>query len=148
MVALVTDMHVERWYPFVSFPKACLFVPERTSRRDLEDPYTAHSVSAIHRSVGMSAKIETVLGSLTREEKVSLLAGKDFWETVPIPDKGVPAIKVSGASREISFALTLCRPVMDPTVREVRSLLGEHEQHASRLLCARLHRGTRSSLTG
>lgn len=46
----------------------------------------------------MSAKIETVLGSLTLEEKVSLLAGKDFWETVAIPDKGVPAIKVSSAS--------------------------------------------------
>lgn len=42
----------------------------------------------------MAAKIETILGSLTLEEKVSLLAGKDFWETVPIPDKGVPAIKV------------------------------------------------------
>lgn len=47
----------------------------------------------------MSAKIETVLSSLTLEEKVSLLAGKDFWETVPIPDKGVPAIKVSCAGR-------------------------------------------------
>lgn len=60
---------------------------------------TSQSVSVIHRSVIMSAKIETILGSLTLEEKVSLLAGKDFWETVPIPDKGVPAIKVSGASR-------------------------------------------------
>jgi hypothetical protein len=42
----------------------------------------------------MSAKIETILQSLTLEEKISLLAGKDFWETVPIPGKGVPAIKV------------------------------------------------------
>ena len=42
----------------------------------------------------MSSKVETVLQSLTLEEKVSLLAGKDFWETVPIPEKGVPAIKV------------------------------------------------------
>lgn len=49
----------------------------------------------------MSAKVETILGSLTLEEKVSLLAGKDFWETVPIPDKGVPAIKVSDASRQM-----------------------------------------------
>jgi beta-glucosidase len=45
----------------------------------------------------MSAKVETVLQSLTLEEKISLLAGKDFWETVPIPDKGVPAIKVGPA---------------------------------------------------
>lgn len=46
----------------------------------------------------MSAKIENILESLTLEEKVSLLAGKDFWETVPIPDKGIPAIKVNSAS--------------------------------------------------
>lgn len=42
----------------------------------------------------MSANIEKILGSLTLEEKVSLLAGKDFWETVPVPEKGVPSIKV------------------------------------------------------
>lgn len=47
----------------------------------------------------MSARVEKILGSLTLEEKISLLAGKDFWETVPIPAKGVPAIKVCGASR-------------------------------------------------
>jgi beta-glucosidase len=44
----------------------------------------------------MSSKVETILGSLTLEEKVKLLAGKDFWETVPIPEKGVPSIKVCG----------------------------------------------------
>ncbi|KAH8731374.1 glycoside hydrolase superfamily [Phaeosphaeriaceae sp. PMI808] len=43
----------------------------------------------------MSADIETVLQSLTLEEKISLLAGKSFWETVPISEKGVPAIKTS-----------------------------------------------------
>jgi len=42
----------------------------------------------------MSSKVETTLESLTLEEKITLLAGKDFWETVPIPEKGVPAIKV------------------------------------------------------
>jgi beta-glucosidase len=42
----------------------------------------------------MSTTIATILQSLTIEEKISLLAGKDFWETVPIPEKGVPAIKV------------------------------------------------------
>jgi beta-glucosidase len=42
----------------------------------------------------MTSKVETVLQSLTLEEKIALLAGKDFWETVPIPEKGVPAIKV------------------------------------------------------
>jgi beta-glucosidase len=42
----------------------------------------------------MKANVETILQSLTLEEKISLLAGKDFWETVPIPEKGVPAVKV------------------------------------------------------
>lgn len=42
----------------------------------------------------MSADIEKILQSLTLEEKISILAGKDFWETVPVKDKGVPAIKV------------------------------------------------------
>lgn len=43
----------------------------------------------------MSVRVEKILESLTLEEKITLLAGKDFWETVPIPEKGVPAIKTS-----------------------------------------------------
>lgn len=42
----------------------------------------------------MGVDVETILQSLSLEEKISLLAGKDFWETVPIKSKGVPAIKV------------------------------------------------------
>ncbi|KAH6647081.1 family 3 glycoside hydrolase [Truncatella angustata] len=38
--------------------------------------------------------IEAVLNSLTLGEKISLLAGQNFWETVPIPGK-VPHIKCS-----------------------------------------------------
>ena len=49
-----------------------------------------------HQFTAMSARVEAVLGSLTLEEKVRLLAGKDFWETVPIPEKGVPAVKACG----------------------------------------------------
>ncbi|KAL1793403.1 hypothetical protein ACET3X_008385 [Alternaria dauci] len=68
----------------------------------------------------MSAKVETVLQSLTLEEKISLLAGKDFWETVPIPEKGVPAIKTSdgpngargevftGGTRAACFPAAVC----------------------------------------
>ncbi|KAL3475887.1 glycoside hydrolase superfamily [Aspergillus californicus] len=40
-------------------------------------------------------KIENLLSSLSLEEKISLLAGKNFWETVDIPDKGVPSVKTS-----------------------------------------------------
>jgi hypothetical protein len=55
-----------------------------------------------HLYIDMSSKVEAILGSLTLEEKVKLLAGKDFWETVPIPEKGVPAIKACG------FGLSHC----------------------------------------
>jgi beta-glucosidase len=68
----------------------------------------------------MGSRVETVLQSLTLEEKISLLAGKDFWETVPIPDKGVPAIKTSdgpngargevftGGTRAACFPAAVC----------------------------------------
>jgi beta-glucosidase len=38
--------------------------------------------------------IGAILSQLTLEEKVSLLAGKNFWETVDIPEKGIPSVKV------------------------------------------------------
>ncbi|EMD62022.1 glycoside hydrolase family 3 protein [Bipolaris sorokiniana ND90Pr] len=68
----------------------------------------------------MSSKVETILQSLTLEEKITLLAGKDFWETVPIPEKGVPAIKTSdgpngarggvftGGTRAACFPAAVC----------------------------------------
>ncbi|WP_370676125.1 beta-glucosidase [Pleomorphomonas sp. PLEO] len=40
-------------------------------------------------------EIEAILDAMTLEEQVSLLAGADFWTTVPIPRLGIPAIKVS-----------------------------------------------------
>ncbi|MBS1181638.1 MAG: putative beta-glucosidase [Proteobacteria bacterium] len=39
--------------------------------------------------------IEALLNAMTLEEQVSLLAGADFWTTVPVPRLGIPAIKVS-----------------------------------------------------
>lgn len=39
--------------------------------------------------------IEALLDAMTLEEQVSLLAGADFWTTVPILRLGIPAIKVS-----------------------------------------------------
>jgi len=38
---------------------------------------------------------DDLLTTLTLEEKISLLAGQNFWETVPIPRAGVPSLKVS-----------------------------------------------------
>ncbi|KAF5685195.1 beta-glucosidase [Fusarium denticulatum] len=54
-----------------------------------------------------SVDIQSILSSLTLEEKISLLAGKDLWETVPISSKGVPNVKVSdgpNGARGAAFA--------------------------------------------
>ena len=39
--------------------------------------------------------LDQLLDAMTLEEQASLLAGADFWTTVPVPRLGVPAIKVS-----------------------------------------------------
>ena len=41
------------------------------------------------------SKITALADAMTGEEQVSLLAGKDFWTTVPIERLGIPSIKVS-----------------------------------------------------
>jgi beta-glucosidase len=41
------------------------------------------------------ARIESPLDAMTIEEQISLLAGRDFWTTVPIERLGIPSIKVS-----------------------------------------------------
>jgi beta-glucosidase len=40
-------------------------------------------------------KINHMLSQMTLEEKVSLLAGANFWETVPIERLGIPSLKVT-----------------------------------------------------
>ncbi|KAK5126087.1 hypothetical protein LTR85_011442 [Meristemomyces frigidus] len=42
-----------------------------------------------------SIDVEEVLAKLTVEEKISLLAGRDFWHTVPIPKHGIPSLRTS-----------------------------------------------------
>jgi beta-glucosidase len=41
------------------------------------------------------ARIRDLLQAMTLEEQVTLLAGADFWTTVPVARLGIPAIKVS-----------------------------------------------------
>jgi beta-glucosidase len=43
----------------------------------------------------MSDRIEDLLGQMTLQEKVSLLAGSDMWHTVAIKRLGIPALKMS-----------------------------------------------------
>jgi len=96
----------------------------------------------------MGVDIEATLQSLTLEEKIALLAGKDFWETVPVPGKGVPAIKVwphiinSGRS----IQLTLPRQAMAQTVLVVKSSLEAREQHVSRQQSAQRRHSTQNML--
>src|SRR5262245_59714758 len=44
---------------------------------------------------GASDRIDALLDQLTLEEQVSLLAGADFWTTVPVPRLSIPALKVT-----------------------------------------------------
>ncbi|KAI1060911.1 hypothetical protein LB507_010157 [Fusarium sp. FIESC RH6] len=53
-----------------------------------------------------SMDIDSIIQSLTLEEKISLLAGKNFSETVGIPDKGVPSIKTADGPNGIRSAAT------------------------------------------
>ncbi|CAN6626001.1 hypothetical protein TRVA0_010S02520 [Trichomonascus vanleenenianus] len=39
--------------------------------------------------------VDEVLSKMTLEQKVSLLAGKDFWSTQEIPELGIPSMRVS-----------------------------------------------------
>ena len=43
----------------------------------------------------MEKKIEELLGQMTLEEKVSMLAGADLWHTVPVERLGIPQIRVT-----------------------------------------------------
>lgn len=99
----------------------------------------------------MSPKTETILQSLTLEEKITLLAGKDFWETVPIPGKGVPAIKTSdgpngargevfsGGTRAACFPAAVCSAASwDPefSKRIGHALAEETKTKSARVLLA------------
>lgn len=50
--------------------------------------------AAMDRSF-LTANIADVVQELTLDEKIILLSGKNWWETVPIPRVNVPSIKVT-----------------------------------------------------
>jgi len=39
--------------------------------------------------------LEKLLSQMTLDEKISMLAGKDLWQTVPVPRLGIPSIKMT-----------------------------------------------------
>ena len=48
-----------------------------------------------HENTSTSNRVDTLVSQLTLEEQVALLAGADFWTTVPIPRLNIPALKVT-----------------------------------------------------
>ncbi|KAK6199618.1 beta-glucosidase [Scheffersomyces amazonensis] len=52
-------------------------------------------MSPIKTSSSKELDIDYLIENLTLPEKISLLAGKDFWHTVPIPRLNIPSIRVS-----------------------------------------------------
>ena len=43
----------------------------------------------------MKDKIEKIVSQMTLDEKIRFLSGKNFWETVPFPEYGVPSMEVA-----------------------------------------------------
>ena len=63
------------------------------------------------------ASITELLGQLTLDQKVTLVSGASLWRTNPIPDLGIPVLKVSdgpngvrgdGGERAASFPVGIC----------------------------------------
>jgi beta-glucosidase len=73
----------------------------------------------MNNTLEKQSRIESLLAQLTLSEKVSLMAGANFWETVAIPRLGIPSIKVSdgpngargGGSLVGSSVTAACFPV-------------------------------------
>ncbi len=62
--------------------------------------------------------IESLLGQMTLQEKVSLLAGSDFWHTTPVERLGIPRLKVTdgpngarGGGNFVNGVKAACFPV-------------------------------------
>jgi len=89
----------------------------------------------------------SLLGQLTLDEKISMLGGRNFWETVAIDRLGIPSLKVT--------SLTI-PPLTDPKLTGLRSAMAPTEPvapissmarqpHASRHPSRWLRRSTTSS---
>ena len=102
--------------------------------------------------------IDALVDSLTLDEQVSLLAGADFWHTVPIERAGIPSMRVSDgpagargtlfeggpASVNVPCGTSLAATWDPPLVEEIGRLLGrEARAKGARVLLAptvNLHR--------
>lgn len=56
----------------------------------------------------MNTKINELLGKMTREQKINLVSGKNFWETKDYPELGIPSVEVADGPYGLRKQLGLC----------------------------------------
>ncbi len=54
-------------------------------------------------SLDLECRVEALLAALTVEEKLSLCAGRNFWETKPVPRLGIKPFRVSDGPRGVAW---------------------------------------------
>jgi hypothetical protein len=65
-----------------------------------------------------SANIDEIVGKLTTEEAINLIAGVGFWHTHEVERLGIPAVKVRRRSSSLQPVLTSTRSATDRMVSE------------------------------
>jgi beta-glucosidase len=118
----------------------------------------------IDANAGIEAHVEALLEALTLEEQVALLAGADFWTTVPVERLDIPAIKVTdgpngargggalvGGVRAASFPVGIALAATWNTAlveQAGRALAEEAQSKGARVLLAPTVNIHRSTLNG
>ncbi len=51
----------------------------------------------------LDVRVSALLGALTPEEKLSLCAGRNFWETKPVPRLGIAPLRMTDGPRGVAF---------------------------------------------
>jgi beta-glucosidase len=72
--------------------------------------------SALRENEALESEVNALLAAMTVEEKLSLLAGKSFWQTRGIPRLGLAPMKLTDGPRGIGFHSGFRRCTAFPTV--------------------------------
>lgn len=101
---------------------------------------------------GVSAEsdstLRALLHELTLEEKISMLAAKNVWETADVERLGIPSLKVSvGRIRHTKYTnLPITRSLTVPTEHAEENSLTVRQRHVFLLVCLLLLRSIEISL--